>query len=81
MKKLGILIGCFAGGILIGAGAVAWLARPSRLDDAPQDPPAEPRPDARDAASGSGPQVRKEPATSDTADGERAPFVGRTAAA
>ena len=72
MKKLGILIGCLLGGIVIGAAATAWLSRPARLDEDPRAPAEEPCPEVHEPASGS---TRQDSASSEPKDGERAPFV------
>lgn len=75
MKKLGILLGVLFAGIVIGAGATAWLTRPARIDEDPREPAEEPRQEVRDATPGAS---RPDAVNSESRDGERGPFVNRT---
>lgn len=72
MKKLGILIGCLLAGIVIGAGVTAWLSRPARIDEDPRTPAEDPHKEARESIPG---PTQKDSASSESMDGERAPFV------
>lgn len=75
MKKLGILLGGLCAGIIIGAGATAWLSRPARIDEDPRVPAEEPQKEVRESAAE---PARQEPASSESREEERTPFVSGT---
>lgn len=75
MKKLGILLGALCAGILLGAGATAWLSRPARIDEDPRVPTEEPPKEVRESAPE---PARQDSPSSESRDGEPAPFVSGT---